>query len=915
VIYIHGLTNENKSIVVKVIDFKPWAYVELDPKITWTNGKVELLYSHLRQILHDNFPIKKEFVERQKIYFLQTAKFIYMEFNTDSQIQEVERALRFPINIFGLGNNIKLTMHEGREDIIFKFFAKKNLRPSTWLNVTSSLEENDQYSTSNIEITCSWKDISIESSYTDKICNPKILSFDIECISPDKSGMTFPDPKKAGNQVITISATVGYHNDPEDKWKTYCLVNGENDMKCPEDIEGCIVKNYNSERELLIGYAEFVSEIDPDIIVSYNGLSFDDNYLIERSVFKGCWPKFSTMGRIIGRKNTVEERKWSSSAYGDQCFKYMEIHGRLHIDMYAVIFKDFTTLESYKLDYVSEKFLGENKIDLPAREMIQLYHQGGSENMKKIVKYCNQDTKLPFKLLKKMNSVIGLVENSNIMRVPIFDLITRGQQIRVFSQIYCNIYSKNIVCCKKWNDYNPTEEEKEFVGATVQDPRVGLWNNVATYDFKSLYPTTIIAYNLCCSTFIPDNNHINIKPEDYHTITVNSHYGCEHDNAIRKSKISKKICKDDVYRFYKSNIKKGIVPELLENLLDERTRIKKLIKEYQKRAAPATEEEIFELKQRLIILDKRQNGVKIAANSVYGGFGSDYSKLPFYPAAASTTAMGRYSIKQAIDYVITNNPDAILVYGDTDSCMFHFKNCKTIEECFHKCEELEVNINKIFPPPMYLELEKIYKKYFLLSKKRYIGYIMNKSGEIIEKDKKGVVIKRRDNCELLRIIYEKIISMVMNESPKWMIYDYLRISVNKLLTGDLDIKQLVITKSIKDNYKAQNLPHIVVANKMKSRGKYVVSGTRIQYIFVKTDQKNAPQYMKAEDPDYYLECNGTLSLDYEYYLEKQLVTPIDEVLEVKYKIVNVMKNLHSLLKKGLIKTADDYFTPKFIISE
>ena len=153
----------------------------------------------------------------------------------------------------------------------------------------------------------------------------------------------------------------------------------------------------------------------------------------------------------------------------------------------------------------------------------------------------------------------------------------------------------------------------------------------------------------------------------------------------------------------------------------------------------------------------------------------------------------------------------------------------------------------------------------------------------------------------------------MNKEPRWKVYEYLRLMIDDLLSGNVELEKLVISKSIKDNYKSKNLPHVAVAQKMRDRGKYVASGTRVRYIFVETPGKNDPQYIKAEDPDYYSKHQGEVTIDYLYYFEKQLVNPIDEVLEVKFGTKDVLKNLLRLLKKGLVKNATEYFRPKFKI--
>lgn len=912
IIYIHGLNEDSETVTVKVTDFKPYVYLELDPTVKWTQGKLNILYNHFNKVLHENNPIKKKYMEVTKIYYLQKAKVLKLFFTSETSIKAVQKIVRNPISVFGIGNKVKLTMHEQKAGAVLQLLATKKLDPSGWIQINIPQNE-DRFSTSKHEFTCSYKElIHIEST---KVTDPLIMSYDIECVSEDPSGMTFPDANRKRDYIICICATIGRYSDPQEKWVKYAFVNADGDRSIP-DIPGCKVKNCKNESNLLLSWSKFIRKIDPDIITSYNGLSFDDKYIIDRSGTNLIWPSFSQLGRLIGKKSTVGLRKWNSSAYGDQEFNYIDIQGRVHIDMFPTISKEYTNLDSYTLNSVSQHFLNEQKVDLPPDEMIQIYHKGGSDNMLRIVEYCVQDTFLPLRLMQKLNSWIGLNQTSNVMKVSMFDLITRGQQIRGFSKLYCYLFDKNIIITTRWSDYKPTDNEKKFVGATVQNPLVGFWEFVATYDFKSLYPTTIIAYNLCFSTFVPE--HENPPKEDYHDLHIPQHSGCEHDTALRKSKVAKDkiICKDDHFRFYKAHIKKGIIPQIIEDLLKARENTKKEMKQLNKLMEQESDQDkLTAMKMQYIVLDKRQNSFKVSANSMYGGFGSDFSEFPFYPAAAATTGMGRFSIQQSIDYVNEHYPGTITVYGDTDSCMLKFKHDGTIPELFELCEQIEKDINSIFPKPMYLELEKIYRYYFLLTKKRYIGYMMDTTGSYylrdgrINADKKGVVSKRRDNCKLLKITYEKIIDMVMNRNYKWEVYSYIYSVIKKLLDGEYPIELFIISKSIKETYKNTNLPHLVVSKKMKERGKYVVAGTRIPYVFKTVEEKNAPQYLRAEDPDYLLK-NPEIKLDYLYYFEKQLVNPIDEVLLVKFGAKDVLKNLCKLLKKNEEVNIYNYFHPQ-----
>jgi len=925
-IFIHGINNKGEKIAVLIPDFRPHIYIEVKGSKVSVDSFLDFLKEMidlLNKIKRGNEwyawyePINVTNVKKRKNYYFERGDFLFLEYRKYFHIKMLERVLnnkKFIVQ-FEKRFNATLVLQEKAVKPLLQFFAKTDIKPSGWIKAYEHAKncenENDMFSDCDINLVSGFE--YIQPIDSNEVINPLILSFDIECVSGDKTGNTFPDPTKDNDQIICISAYLGKNGDDERNWRTYCFVNESNGKECPP-VDNCILIHNKNERILIQAWVNFIKDKNPDVIIGYNSLSFDDNYILKRAekhkIKKESQSDFlmAQIGRLKNYRSSKRELAWNSSAYGDQKFNYIAITGRLHIDMFSFIRREYGNLSSYKLNEVSKEFLNDSKVDLPANEMMNLWYNGTEGDFAKIVEYCNQDTKLPYRLFNKLNTWYGLSEMSNVVMVTKFDVITRGQQWRMFSQVYCSCYKMGIVCCDKLTDYNPTDEEKNFIGATVQNPDVGYHELVPTFDFKSLYPTTIIAYNLCPSTFIKDDV---ILPENmFNVIEWEDHLMCIHDPDAKNRKTNKKkiICKRHLYRFLKSNVRKGIIPMLLEHLLSARSSTRKKMSELEAEKG----ENMVEI---LGILNSRQNGYKTSANSFYGGYGSDVSFIPFYPAAACTTAMGRYSIQKAIDYAKKYRVDTRLIYGDTDSCMLNFNRVSTIGECFEVCKDLEKKINEIFPKPMYLELEKIYSKFFLLTKKRYIGYISDKNNNLLMIDKKGIVLKRRDNCGFLRRVYQNVVTMIMNNEMFCRVCTFLYKSIEELLSGSVPIEELIITKSIRENYKQTNLPHLFVANKMKERGAYVVSGTRVKYIFVniKGEKPKEKQYEKAEAPDFYLKNMDTLEIDYLYYLKSQFAKPIDELLKIKYHKENCLQNLCSLLNLDINEDLNRYFNPYFKI--
>jgi DNA polymerase delta subunit 1 len=169
---------------------------------------------------------------------------------------------------------------------------------------------------------------------------------------------------------------------------------------------------------------------------------------------------------------------------------------------------------------------------------------------------------------------------------------------------------------------------------------------IATLDFASLYPSIMMAHNLCYCTLVKQHDVVDLPPEAY-----------------------TKAPTGDV--FVKSTQFKGILPEILEELLSARKRAKQDLK----KATDPLER---------AVLDGRQLALKISANSVYGFTGATVGQLPCLEISASTTAYGRQMIdhtKKLVEekYTTANGyeGDAEVIYGDTDSVMIKF-NCKEL---------------------------------------------------------------------------------------------------------------------------------------------------------------------------------------------------------------------------------------------
>nr|XP_006813424.1 PREDICTED: DNA polymerase delta catalytic subunit-like [Saccoglossus kowalevskii] len=344
--------------------------------------------------------------------------------------------------------------------------------------------------------------------------------------------------------------------------------------------------------------------------------------------------------------------------------------------------------------------------------------------------------------------------------------------------------------------------------------------------------------------------------------------------------------------FVKNSVRKGLLPEILENLLSARKKAKAELKK---------EEDPFRKK----VLDGRQLALKISANSVYGFTGAQVGKLPCLEISQSVTAFGRQMIEQSKQlvedkYNVANGyaHDAKVIYGDTDSVMVKF-GLPTVGESMDIGKEAAEYISKHFPPPIKLEFEKVYFPYLLISKKRYAGLYFTRADVHDKMDCKGIETVRRDNCPLVSNLINICLQKILIDRILTVQWDHAKQIISDLLCNRVDISQLVITKELTRLAMKTKQVRIQLSNLMRKRdpGSAPNLGDRVPYVII-AGAKKAAAYTKSEDPIFVLENN--VPIDTQYYLENQLSKPLLRIFEPilgENKAESVLlKGAHTLTK-------------------
>jgi DNA polymerase delta subunit 1 len=776
-IYMFGVTQDGNTVCINIKNFKAFFYLKVRSGEEWNDFMVKQFKGLLKKRLgkKGKYLTGCKLLFRKDVYGFNNHKkfaFLKLSFSNLKVMSGCKwgfKKKKYKFDNFTIDRLLTNKLYNANLDPILTFVHRNDILTAGWIEVNKYQIPEISMSRCQIYAETSFKFVL---PYDKEDIAPMVtLSFDIECMStrPKK----FPDPTIKGDAVIQIGSSFQREGDPE-------IVKHVITLGPCDPIEGVIVEYYDTEAEVLEAWCELIKATDPDQLIGYNIFGFDWVYLWKRAVKVGCEDVFTELSRLIHVPSKMAEKQMSSNAYGHNEFIYLDMHGVGQIDLLHIVRREHK-LTSYKLDNVASVFLGDKKHDVTPEMIFKMAGPEGTSAERAVVAdYCAQDTALPLRLMKRLSILPNLLEMAKITRVPVFWLIVRGQQIKVFSQL---VYEggKDGFLVPTLEKKKKNIEQDKFVGATVLSAERGAYfEPVAGLDFASLYPSIMIAHNLCFSTFVMKEKYDNIKDVKY---------------------LHKKWEAGD-YKFAQ-NVE-GLLPKMLKKLWAARKVAKKQMKN-----APTPE-----LKA---VYNGKQLAIKVSMNSIYGFTGASTGMLPCKPIASTTTTIGRGMIQHSKNCAESwydgsedsNGVKAHVVYGDTDSIYTKFTlpgqsemdHETLMKEQFRVATECAERISETFIKPIELEMEKVMYPFLLFSKKRYACLYY----EVPEKPKgidcKGIQVVRRDNCPLVKDICNPVLDKIMYDKDIPGAEKIASDGVKRLLENKVPIEKLVLSKTLKKGYR------------------------------------------------------------------------------------------------------------------
>ncbi len=831
-VQLFGQTEEGRSFSCKVAGFKPYFYVSVK------DGALNDISQELAQM-----GLEVEPVDRFEPIGYQTVpqKMLRLTTKDPKEVRSLrERVRSLP--------GIKAVYET---DILFRnrFLIDRDLGGMAWAE--AKLPEwvsGQQVPLINLD--------SLSPVQHEANAPLKYMSFDIECL-PDHGEM----PKADVSPVILISMAF----QPEYRGLKDLVLVGKK-IDCPrDDVQIC-----QDEYDLLSTFASILRDFDPDIVAGYNSNEFDFPYLAERA-------KQLRLDLRVGR----DDSSWYLRKIVNTT--NVSITGRVVVDLLPIIRSNYS-LKQYTLRNAAAELLKMEKRDVDPKEIETLWAQGG-EGLRRFISYARRDAVLAMHLLQDLRLMDKYIAQSRASGALLQDIVNGGQSGMVESLLLRRFRERNRVVPPKPDSEVSDEryiDSDELKGGAVLVPEKGLLEDIVILDYKSLYPTIMMAHNLCYTTVVTDQAPaLGPAPAGEKVITSPS---------------GGKFVTPDVFP--------GIMPQVLKELLDQRTMTKKLMK------TAGEEERRF--------LDAKQYAMKILLNSFYGYSGYARARLYSLALANAVTSFGRENIvktKEIIDqigsvYIVGDDVvfkndlafgktagrrfDLSVVYGDTDSVFVRLKPSTPGQVDLNDAQlignKIAETVTSSLPEPMELVFEAFARRAIFLAKKRYALWVFEPSGqEWMDRIKvRGMETVRRDWCNLTSKTLKTCLELVLKEGKVDDAVDHVRLVVSRIqnlnVVDDPEIlEELTLTRRYTKStgsYKNKQ-PHIQLVEKIKKRGGQVPGvGDRVPFVIIrgKTSRRNRELFVdRAEDPQFVLEQN--MPLDTEYYVEKQILPPVLRIFE------------------------------------
>ncbi|KAJ1898132.1 DNA polymerase zeta, partial [Kickxella alabastrina] len=669
-------------------------------------------------------------------------------------------------------------------------------------------------------------------------------------------------------------------------------------------------RHHANEASMLRELAKWTRAMDPDVLCGFEVQGSSWGYLADRAEHAFDIKLESELSRIVTRQNSWQHLHNKLEGRGQSSWSQrkgtgLNVVGRHVLNVWRLM-RNELSLTSYTFENIVQKVLGEQSPHYPPHQLAAWFTSGPAVAQIRALRHVHFRARAALRILDQAGVVARASEFASVIGIDFAAVFMRGSQLRVESLMARIAHPELFVLASPTREQVAQQRAAECLPLVLEPQSKYYTDPVVVLDFQSLYPSIMIAYNYCFSTCLGSVEE---------AAAVRSDAGDTQRRRLGFSSVDVPpgmltALKDYLtvspngMLFVKPSVRRGLLGRMLHELLESRV----MIKDAMKRWGDGDE-------ALLKKLDAWQLGLKLITNVTYGYAGASFSgRMPCVEIADAIVQSGRETLESAIRLIHSKHSawGARVVYGDTDSIFIHLPG-KSRESAFIIGNEIAEAVTELNPAPVKLKLEKVYHPCVLLTKKRYAGWMFTTPDQREPLlDVKGMELVRRDGCSATQKILEGTIDVLFRTNDLSLVKSFVTGELTKVLRGDMPLHEFVIAKEVRlGTYSKSTLPaHAkVAADGIKADARAEPKfGERVPYVVVSkgrdsrlTDQVVRPQLLLRQ-PE--------LRLDYQYYIDRQIVPALDRVLslvgvDVRMWATEMPRRLRSSLYDAIADTHSD----------
>ncbi len=623
------------------------------------------------------------------------------------------------------------------------------------------------------------------------------------------------------------------------------------------------VHEETSELDLIIRMVQIVRMHDPDILTGYEVHGGSWGYLIERARCKydyNLCDEFSRMKSQSHGRFGKENDKW-----GFNHTSTIRITGRHMINIWRAMRSELNLLQ-YTMENVVFHVLQRRIPHYSWRDLTQWYSNGKLRDLAHVLNYYISRVQLNLEILERNELIPRTSEQARLLGVDFFSVFSRGSQFKVESLMFRIAKPENFLLVSPSRKQVGGQNALECL-PLVMEPRSAFYNSpLLVLDFQSLYPSVMIAYNYCYSTFL--GRIVNWRGINKMGFT-----------EYRRQHRLLELLQDHIniapngMMYVKPEIRKSLLAKMLGEILETRVMVKSGMKI----------DKDDKILQRL--LNNRQLALKLIANVTYGYTSASFSgRMPCSEIADSIVQTARETLEKAIALIHSvKRWGAEVVYGDTDSLFIYLKG-RTKDQAFDIGNEIAQMVTNMNPRPVKLKFEKVYFPCVLLAKKRYVGLkYETRDQKEPEFDAKGIETVRRDGTPAEQKIEEKALKILFRSADLSQVKNYFQKQCEKIMKGSVSVQDFCFAREVRlGSYSEKGLPPpgaLISTRRMledaRAEPQY---GERVPYVVI-TGAPGARLIDRCVAPETLLNSDHN-ELDAEYYISKNIIPPLERIFNL-----------------------------------